>query len=435
MFAYYLKLARRSLKRNKVLTALMILTIAIGIGATMTTLTVYRVLSGDPIPAKSDVLYRVQVDSYPKHYEGKDDEPPGDLTRLDAEDLLADGKAFRQTITNGGDSIVELPGGQDVPGRVATRHANSDFFAMFDVPIKAGRAWTKEEDNNKARVTLINHQLAEKKFGDKNPIGQTINIGQQPFQIIGVVGEWKVSPRFYDLASGRFSGEEKVYVPYSTARELNLSYAGNMDCNARIGEGQTSTDRGVKCNWLNYWVELPDAAARDKYMNYLTQYSQQKIAEGWFSRPPNARLRNVMEWLDFKKVVPSDVRLQLWLALGFLLVCMVNVVGLLLAKFLRRSGEIGVRRALGATKSDVFRQFLTESALIGVAGGVLGLVLAWLGLLAVRHQPVDYASLAKFDPLMLITTIVLSVIVTLLAGALPAWRAMRISPSIQLKSQ
>jgi Predicted permease. len=55
-----------------------------------------------------------------------------------------------------------------------------------------------------------------------------------------------------------------------------------------------------------------------------------------------------MQWLATNHVVPEDVRMQAWLALGFLLVCVVNTVGLLLAKFLRRSGEIGVRRALGA---------------------------------------------------------------------------------------
>jgi putative ABC transport system permease protein len=99
-----------------------------------------------------------------------------------------------------------------------------------------------------------------------------------------------------------------------------------------------------------------------------------------------------MEWLTFKNAVPSDVRLQMWLALGFLGVCLVNTVGLLLAKFLRRSGEIGVRRALGASRGQIFLQCLVEAGAIGVAGGVLGIGLALLGLYAVRQQPVDYAS-------------------------------------------
>ena len=123
------------------------------------------------------------------------------------------------------------------------------------------------------------------------------------------------------------------------------------------------------------------------------------------------------------------------LALAFLLVCLVNTVGLLLAKFLRRSSEIGVRRALGATRGAIFAQYLVESTTIGLAGGVLGLGLALLGLWAVRQQPVDYAGLARLDAPMLLLTFVLALVASLLAGLLPAWRAMQITPAVQLKSQ
>jgi len=147
------------------------------------------------------------------------------------------------------------------------------------------------------------------------------------------------------------------------------------------------------------------------------------------------RLRSVMEWLDFKNVVPNDVRLQTWLAFGFLLVCLVNTIGLLLAKFMRRSGEIGVRRALGASRASIFAQALVEAGTIGLAGGVLGLGLALLGLWAVRQQPASYAELAHLNPLMLATTFALALVASLLAGLLPAWRACQVAPALQLKSQ
>jgi putative ABC transport system permease protein len=146
------------------------------------------------------------------------------------------------------------------------------------------------------------------------------------------------------------------------------------------------------------------------------------------------RLRSLMEWLDYKEVVPSDVRLQVWLAFGFLSVCLLNTVGLLLAKFMRRSGEIGVRRALGASRREIFVQCLVEAGTVGLAGGILGLALAWLGLWAVRQQPADYADLAHLDPAMLLTTFVLAVAASLLAGLLPAWQAMQVTPAMQLKS-
>src|SRR5690606_22978259 len=93
MFTYYFKLALRSFRRNKVLTALMVLAIALGIGAAMTTLTVFKVLSGDPIPHKSERLFYVQLDAYTREGYKPGEEPEGQLTRFDAEELLRQKKA------------------------------------------------------------------------------------------------------------------------------------------------------------------------------------------------------------------------------------------------------------------------------------------------------------------------------------------------------
>jgi putative ABC transport system permease protein len=146
-------------------------------------------------------------------------------------------------------------------------------------------------------------------------------------------------------------------------------------------------------------------------------------------------LHSVMEWLDVRNAVPGDVRLQLWLALGFMAVCLLNTVGLLLAKFLGRASQIGVRRALGATRRAIFAQCLVEAGTVGMAGGLLGLGLAWVGLWAVRQQPADYAALARMDGAMLLTTFALALLASVLAGLLPAWRACQVAPAIQLKSQ
>ena len=110
---------------------------------------------------------------------------------------------------------------------------------------------------------------------------------------------------------------------------------------------------------------------------------------------PEVNLPNLMGYLAQQRVVPDDAKLQANLAFGFLLICIVNTVGLLLAKCLRRSREIGVRRALGATRRSIFAQFMVESGMVGVAGGVLGLIFAELGLWAIRHQPAEYAKLAE----------------------------------------
>ncbi|MDO4708879.1 MAG: ABC transporter permease [Pseudomonadota bacterium] len=430
MLAYYLKLARVSLRRNRALTVLMVLTIAVGIGATMTTLTVFRTLSGNPIPDKSERLFRVQLDMYPQ--DSQDIEPPNDVSRFDAEALLAEGRAKRQVITaSSGTVIAGGEGGE--PMLTSTRSASADFFPMFNVPLRYGQPWQASEDAAAARVAVITDELNEKLFAGGNSVGKELRINDTAFRIVGVMAPWRPTPRFYDNNVSAFSKPELAIVPYHTARALGWGAGGNMNCFAMY-EG-AHTDLNAPCAWLQYWVELESADKAGDFRRYLQNYSAKQKDTGRFSRPPNVRLRDVMAWLDYTRVVPADIKLQLWLALGFLAVCLVNVVGLMLAKFLRRSGEIGVRRALGASRWQIFLQLLVEGGLIGLIGGVAGLLLAFLGLWGVRQQPSAYAELAQMNLPMLLTTFVIAVAASLLAALLPAWRAMHIPPAIQLKLQ
>ena len=107
MFGYYFNLALRSFLRNKALTVLMVLAIALGIGASMTTLTVYHVLSGDPIPQKSERLFFVQLEPQTKQGYQPGEEPPEQMTRFDSEELLRQAKADRQAMMSGGGVSVE----------------------------------------------------------------------------------------------------------------------------------------------------------------------------------------------------------------------------------------------------------------------------------------------------------------------------------------
>ncbi|MEG3191534.1 ABC transporter permease [Lysobacter sp. D1-1-M9] len=436
MFTYYFDLALRSFRRNKVLTALMVLAIALGIGAAMTTLTVFHVLSGDPIPGKSDTLFYPQMD--PRSMSGytPSDPPEFQMTRFDAEALLREARGDRQALMTAGSVVAEPQRSGMSPFNVESRFTSADFFPMFDAPFAHGGGWAASDDEARGRVVVIAKELNDRLFDGANSVGQTLRLDQTTFRIVGVLDEWRPTPRFYDVTNSHFGEVEQVFLPFSTSRDVDMNTSGNMNCWEDTGNGAEGV-RGVdaSCSWLQYWVELDSPEKAEDYLRYLTNYSDQQRAAGRFGRPTNVRMFDVMGWLDNQRIVPSDVRLQVWLAFGFLLVCLLNTVGLLLAKFLRRAGEIGVRRALGASRRAVFAQCLVEAGTIGLAGGLLGLALALLGLWAVRQQPTGYAELAQLDPAMLLTTFALAIAASLLAGLLPAWRACQVTPAIQLKSQ
>lgn len=439
MFVHYLELALRSLRRTPVLTALMVMAIGLGIGASMTTLTVYHVLSGDPIPHKSGRLFypRMAPESLTGFTPG--DEPARQFTRLDAETLLREKRGVRQALMSGGSVAVESQRSEIDPFNPDARYTSADFFAMFDVPFAHGRGWTAAEDEARAQVVVISKPLNERLFGGADSTGRSLRVEGEAFRIVGVLDAWRPTPRFYDMSQERFSDVEQVFLPFSTSRALRFGTSGDMNCWDDESEGSDDPDGnlrlGAPCTWVQYWVQLDTPSQVAAYRDYLRNYSDQQRAAGRFQRPTNVRLHSVMEWMQEMRVVPGDVRLQLWLALGFLAVCVLNTVGLLLAKFLRRSGEIGVRRALGASRRTVFAQFLVESGVIGLAGGLAGLGLALLGLWAVRQQPTSYAALAQLDLPMLATTFAIAVGASVLAGLLPAWRACQVVPAMQLKSQ
>ncbi|MEO8704427.1 MAG: ABC transporter permease [Kofleriaceae bacterium] len=432
MIGYYLDLARRSFRRNLALTILMVVAIAFGVGASMTTLTVLHVLAADPIPGKSENLYYVQLEPRKARGAEPNEEPPEQLTRSDAEALVRAAKGSRQALMTGGNAAIEPQRAGLDPFFVETRFSSADFFTLFQAPFLGGSGWTAEDDDHAARVAVIARSLAEKVFGATDVVGKTLRVEGADFRIVGVIDTWLLTPHFYDLTTGDYGQSELLFVPFSTSRELKMARSGSMNCwDEHEGD---STELNAPCDWIQYWVELDSPAKVAAYKDYLVSYSLEQKRAGRFEREPNVRLRSVMDWLDYKEVVPKDARLQTWVALGFLLVCLINTVGLLLTKFMRRSGEIGVRRALGASKRSIFMQLLVEAGSIGIAGGLLGLALAWLGLWAVRHQPTDYAELAHLDLPMLAATFALAVITSLLAGLLPAWRGCQVAPAIQLKS-
>jgi len=438
MFTYYLDLALRSLRRNKALTALMVVAIALGIGASMTTLTVMHLLSGDPLPGRSAHIFYPQVDASPADFTKS--EPLDVLDYRSAVDLWSAHRADRQALIANSQIKVRAPDASLAPLMLNMLSTTSDFFPMFDVPFRYGQGWSAQDDARHSRVVVISSDLNDKLFHGGNSVGRTLRLKDSDARIVGVLAPWRPSPLFYDVRGGRFANgdtadfygkPEDVFTPFYTGLEINDGNFWQFTCwHAPDKPGHLEN---APCVWVALWVQLNDAPKVAAYRHFLDHYAREQKALGRFAKT-HTRLRTLMQWLDFNGVVPSDVKLQTWLAFAFLAICLFNTIGLLLAKFLRRGGEIGVRRALGASRRAVFAQCLVEAGLIGLLGGIGGWLLTMLGLWLVRRQSVAYADLAHLDVGMFFTTFVSAVVVSLIAGALPALRASRIAPALQLKT-
>jgi putative ABC transport system permease protein len=194
--------------------------------------------------------------------------------------------------------------------------------------------------------------------------------------------------------------------------------------------------------WLQMWVELPTVDARQRMQSYLDGYWTQQHNAGRFPRARNNHLSNVSQWLKERKVVSNDNRVLVALSFAFLAVCLINTVGLLLAKFLNGAPIAGVRRALGASRRQIFLQHLIEVGLIAAVGAALGLAFGALGLWGVRalypNAPGSaggYDVLARFDIASVTWAFGLAIVSALAAGLYPAWRVGRLPPAVYLKSQ
>ncbi|MBB5940457.1 MULTISPECIES: ABC transporter permease [unclassified Xanthomonas] len=436
MFGYYFHLGLRSLMRNPVLTGLMVLSIAVGVAASMTTYAVFRATSSNPIPEKSAQLFVAQIDNWgPTENIENGGEPPRALSYKDTIALMRDHRAMRQTALYPIKASIVPADMALLPFQVSSYATYSDAFPMFGVPFLYGGGWSAAEDESRAAVAVISRSLNDSLFKGANSVGKEINIDGRSYRIRGVMDRWNPQPLFYDAANtGGFDKPAQLFIPFTHAISLQLPTNGNRSCYKTPGAGWEAWLQS-ECAWIAYWVELPDKASAESYLNYLRNYSAQQQQSGRFNWPPNARLRDVAQWLDYLKIVPPESKISALLGLGFLLICLVNTIGLLLAKFMRRAAEIGIRRALGAPRSAIYMQFLVEAGTVGLAGGVLGLLLTGLGMLGTDlvFEP-EIARLAELNVSLAALTLVVATLATVIAALYPIWRAAQVQPAWQLKA-
>lgn len=437
MFSYDLGLAWRSIRRNPALAALMVGGIAVGIAVASTFVTIRHVVDGNPIPQKSDQLFYVRLDSWERDRPFDRDNPestPNQVTYRDMVALLASDIPLRK-VGSCKTVLVVHPESADLrPYRQVVRLTGADFFPMFDVPFQYGSGWSRSSDENVEPVVVIDQDTNEKLFGGENSVGRTVRLNQRDFRVAGVMATWRPTPKFYDPHNGPYQAAESVYVPFGFMKELDVRSAGNTsDWGPDYPPGLDGLF-GSEAIWLQLWVELPDAATKAAFQTYVDAYTDQQKALGRFQRPRNNQLQSVAEFMRAEEVVPEETQTLSAIALMFLVVSAVNLVGILLGKFLARAPEVGIRRALGASRLAVFRQHLLECELLALAGGAFGLVIA-AGFLQLVGKMFFSNTHFVLDLPMLAAGIALALVAGLIAGVYPAWRICRVAPASYLKLQ
>jgi putative ABC transport system permease protein len=442
MLLYNLRLAWKSVRRYPVLSALILLGIALGVGVSTTFITAYHVLARDPVPGKSDSLYYVRMDSWGAADSPFRQGPPPLVTWRDSLELLKSRIPARSTATFASRATV-FPQDGARPFREGVRLVTADFFPMFATPFRYGGPWSREADAKPESVAVISSDLNDRLFGGANSVGRTIRLESHELRVVGVLGPWRPRVRAYALMGDPLGAPEPVFVPLALAAPLEMQPA-EMQMNWRTPlPGEESLPYASQLMvgetlFLGFWAELPNPEAVKAYKSYVDAYVAEQKKLGRFPHPANNRVTGMLDLMNELRVVPPQTKALAAISLLFLVVAALNLIGLFLGKFLARASNVGVRRALGASRWTIFVQHLVECELMGLAGGLLGVLFSLAGLALLNRVYGDGPEGVAFfqlDVPMVLAAVALSLLAGAIAGLYPAWRICAIPPARHLKSQ
>lgn len=438
MIGYQLRMAWKSLRRNPGHTAIVAGGIALGVAVSTLFATVRHSYAKDPIPDKSDALHHVRMDSWGPNEPYPGGGPPPQVTYQDAMNLVRSDIPVRQSAMFKSALYVFPDPKVGRPTRELIRHCFADFFTMFQVPFRYGGPWNARADEKAEQVIVLGKEMNDRLFGGDNSVGRTVRIENRDFRVVGVLEDWKPSIKFYDLTTNYVQAPEQIYAPFSLVVPMEIFSAGNNDNWKTPDQPGFAGRLASEVVWIQFWVELPTADHVARYKAFVDAYTLEQRKHGRFQRPLNNKVQSVREWMADKKIVPKETTAMMAVSLLFLLICALNLIGLLLGKFLARAPEIGVRRAMGARRLDVFVQHIVECELVALAGGALGLALSFGGLWVVNLWTKAITQRTDFfqvDWTMAGFAALAALAAGLVAGIYPALRVCRIAPATHLRMQ
>jgi hypothetical protein len=193
---------------------------------------------------------------------------------------------------------------------------------------------------------------------------------------VGVLAPWRPPLRMVELGRNAEGPPEPIYIPFNHTVPQEIWLTGNNSGWKPVPINTFAEWIASERVWIQYWVELPDAASAGAYGDWLRSYIEDQKKLGRFERPVKYALTTIPGLIEEFHLMPEGVKAMSVVSLLFLAVSSLNLVGILLGKFLARIPEVSVRRALGASRAQIFWQHVIEVELVGIAGGVVGILLS-----------------------------------------------------------
>ncbi|HVB07914.1 MAG TPA: ABC transporter permease [Candidatus Acidoferrales bacterium] len=379
----------RMLAKSPGFTAIAVLSLALGIGANTALFSVVNGVLLSPLPYP-------QPDRVVALYSRTANFTHSSISYPNFLDWQRENNSFARLAAYRGDSFNMTGVGE--PQRLRAEMVSADFFSILGVQPAMGRTFTAQDDHpGAAPIVILSNGFWHRGFGASPKIlGRSISLNGTPYTVIGVL------PANFYFTGNNFRLSD-IYVPlgrWTDATFLDRRVGMGMDAVGRLKPGVTFTQARADMNG---------------------------VAENLARAYPQADKNSGISLFPLKQDMVGNVAPLLYVLLGavgfVLLIACVNIANLLLARSTGRTREFAIRAALGASRTRIVRQLLTESILLSFTGGVIGLLLAAWGTraaIAILPQALPRAGNVGLDPRVLLFTLGVSLLAGILFGLAPA---------------